>query len=102
MGTIKRSAAPGGEDGASEFVRIEQAGHSEDNPPSSNAQDGMYPASPIKRRKATRAEMEERAKFLIAYAREHGPVTVRGLYYQAEVHGLPGIDKTDNGYNRVQ
>jgi hypothetical protein len=62
----------------------------------------FYEASPIKRRRATKAEMEERARFLIAYAREHGPVTVRGLYYQAEVHGIPGIDKTDGSYNKVQ
>ena len=61
-----------------------------------------YRASPIKRKRATKAEMEERAEFLIAFAKEHGPVTVRQLYYQAEVAGLPGIDKTDNGYNKVQ
>jgi hypothetical protein len=36
--------------------------------------------------------MEERARFQIAYAAEHGPVTVRGLYYQAEVAGVPGIE----------
>ena len=46
--------------------------------------------------------MEARAAFLIAYARAHHPVTVRGLYYQAEVHGVPGIDKTDAGYDKVQ
>lgn len=46
--------------------------------------------------------MEERAAFLIGYAEEHGPVTVRGLYYQAEVHGVPGIDKTERGYAKVQ
>jgi hypothetical protein len=46
--------------------------------------------------------MEERAKFLLAYAAEHGPVTVRGLYYQAEVAGVPGIDKTELAYGRVQ
>jgi hypothetical protein len=45
--------------------------------------DDVYGASPLKR--ATRAEMEERARFLIDYAEKHGPVTVRGLYYQAEV-----------------
>ena len=39
--------------------------------------------------------MEERAEFLIDYASEHGPVTVRGLYYQAEVASLPGfLDRT--------
>jgi hypothetical protein len=46
--------------------------------------------------------MEERAEFLIGYADKHGPVTVRGLYYQAEVAGLPGIDKTDAGYDKIQ
>jgi hypothetical protein len=46
--------------------------------------------------------MEERAEFLIAYAEEHGPITVRGLYYQAEVAGLPGIDKTESGYAKIQ
>jgi hypothetical protein len=46
--------------------------------------------------------MEERAEFLIAYASEHGPVTVRGLYYQAEVASLPGISKDDKDYAKVQ
>ncbi len=69
----------------------------------------VYAASPVKRRRATKkrrrateAEMEERAQFLIEYAEEHGPVTVRGLYYQAEVHGVPGINKEDNDYNKIQ
>ena len=62
----------------------------------------VYAASPIKRQRATNAEMEERAEFLIDYAAEHGPVTVRQLYYQAEVRGLPGIDKTESSYNKVQ
>jgi hypothetical protein len=62
----------------------------------------VYAASPIKRRRATNAEMGERAEFLIDYAEEHGPVTVRGLYYQAEVAHVPGIDKTDSSYAKVQ
>ena len=62
----------------------------------------VYPASPIKRRRATESEMEERARFLIAYASQHAPVTVRQLYYQAEVAGLPGIEKTETGYAKVQ
>lgn len=61
-----------------------------------------YQASNIKRRRATKAEMETRAQFLIDYAEEHGPVTVRGLYYQAEVANVPGIDKTEGGYNKTQ
>ena len=62
----------------------------------------VYQASPIKRRRATAAEMEARAQFFIDYAHEHCPVTVRGLYYQAEVAGVPGIDKTECGYNKTQ
>jgi hypothetical protein len=46
--------------------------------------------------------MEERAAFLIDYADEHGPVTVRGLYYQCEVAGVPGIGKDEKGYRKVQ
>jgi hypothetical protein len=46
--------------------------------------------------------MEERAAFLIGYAHQHGPVSVRGLYYQAEVASVPGIDKSDQAYQRVQ
>jgi hypothetical protein len=57
---------------------------------------------PDKRRRATAAEMEERASFLIAYAHKHAPVSVRGLYYRAEVEKVPGIDKTDAGYDKVQ
>lgn len=62
----------------------------------------IYHASPIKRRRATKAEMEERAQFLIDYATAHGPVSVRGLYYQAEVAEVPGIDKTESGYAKAQ
>ncbi|QCL92903.1 hypothetical protein [Agrobacterium tumefaciens] len=72
------------------------------------AQD-FYQASPIKhdndnspRRRATGAEMEERALFLIAYAYRNAPVTVRQLFYAATVAGVPGISKDDNGYNKVQ
>jgi hypothetical protein len=67
----------------------------------------LYAASHLKRRKpvqrrASRAEMEERARFLIGYSDDHGPVTVRGLYYQAEVAVVPGIGKDDAGYDKVQ
>lgn len=59
-------------------------------------------ASPIKRQRATRDEMEERAEFLIDYAQKHRPVTVRQLFYAATVANIPGIDKTEAGYNKVQ
>jgi hypothetical protein len=46
--------------------------------------------------------MEARAEFLVDYARIHGPVTVRQLFYAATVAGVPGIDKTESGYAKVQ
>jgi len=62
----------------------------------------VYAASPTKGARATRAEMERRAEFLIAYAAEHGPVSVRQLYYAAGVHNIPGIAKDDASYDKVQ
>jgi hypothetical protein len=62
----------------------------------------VYEASRTKSARRTNAEMEDCAAFLIDYAERHGPVTVRQLYYRAEVEGLPGIDKTDNGYDKIQ
>lgn len=52
--------------------------------------------------RATAAEMEARAAFLIDYARRLRPVSVRQLYYQAEVHHLPGIDKSESSYDKIQ
>jgi len=46
--------------------------------------------------------MEARARFLIGYARRHGPVSARGLYYQAEVAKVSGIDKQETSYRKVQ
>lgn len=55
-----------------------------------------------KRHRGSNEEMEFRARFLIAYASKHSPVTVRQLFYAATVAGLPGIQKDDNGYSAVQ
>lgn len=60
----------------------------------------VYQASPIKRNRATKAEMETRAQFLIEYARDQSPVTVRQLFYAATVRDL--IEKSESGYNKVQ
>ena len=62
----------------------------------------VYEAGLLKRNRATNAEMEARAQFLINYAELHGPVTVRGLYYQAEVASIPGIGKSENDYDKIQ
>ena len=61
----------------------------------------VYQASPIKKARATQDEMEARAKFLLGYADQHGPVTVRQLYYVAEVNLLPGISKADGDYDKI-
>ncbi|MFD1156963.1 hypothetical protein [Roseovarius aestuarii] len=62
----------------------------------------VYHAGPLKRHRATKEEMAERANFLIAYAKTHSPVTVRQLFYAATVANLPGIEKTEAGYCKVQ
>ncbi len=60
----------------------------------------IYHASPIKRKRATKEDMEARAQFLIDYAVENEPVTVRQLFYAATVAGL--IEKSESGYNKIQ
>jgi hypothetical protein len=54
------------------------------------------------RERATQYDILKRKEFLLAYARAHAPVTVRGLYYQAEVAGVPGITKEENSYGKIQ
>jgi hypothetical protein len=54
------------------------------------------------RKRATNHQMEERAQFLIKYAYVHGPVTVRQLFYRAEVEGFPGVEKDESGYIKIQ
>lgn len=61
-----------------------------------------YGARPIKRRRATQAEMTERRQALVNLAEEHGPCSVRHLFYRATVEGVPGITKDDSGYSKVQ
>jgi len=59
-----------------------------------------YQASPIKRYRATRAEVEERRRALLGIIAEMKPMTVRQVFYQASVRGL--VDKSDSGYAKVQ
>lgn len=56
----------------------------------------------IKRPRASRAEIEQRHDDLVRLAHEHGPCSVRHLFYRAVVEGLPGITKNDSGYAKVQ
>lgn len=60
----------------------------------------VYVTSPIKRVRATKAEMEARLDRLIEIVDEIRPCTVRQVFYQAVVRGL--IDKTEDGYSKVQ
>jgi hypothetical protein len=46
--------------------------------------------------------MWQREQFLLQKAEELAPVTVRGLYYQAEVNHVPGITKDEADYGKVQ
>lgn len=67
-----------------------------------NTASPLNAANENKRHRATKAEMEVRARFLLEYAELYAPVTVRQLYYAATVAALPGIAKDDNGYSAVQ
>ena len=59
-----------------------------------------YQTSPIKRHRATRAELEERRDALLDIVANMRPMTVRQVFYQATVRGI--VEKTENGYAKVQ
>jgi hypothetical protein len=59
-----------------------------------------YEASPIKRNRATKADVETRRKAFAKIVAEGQPMTVRQIFYQAAVRGL--IEKTEAGYAKVQ
>ena len=65
-----------------------------------NAVRKFYPASPIKRARSTKAEVESRRDALYDIVAESKPATVRQVYYLATVAGL--VPKTENGYGMVQ
>jgi hypothetical protein len=60
----------------------------------------LYQASPIKRVRATKAEVEERREALLAIVEGGRPMTVRQVFYQATVRGL--VEKAESGYGKVQ
>jgi hypothetical protein len=60
----------------------------------------IYQASPIKRVRATRAEVEERRAALLEIVAGMKPMTVRQVFYQATVRGV--VEKTEAGYGKVQ
>jgi len=60
----------------------------------------IYPASPIKRHRATKAEVEQRRDSLLAIVKAMRPMTVRQVFYQATVRGI--VEKSEAGYTKVQ
>jgi hypothetical protein len=60
----------------------------------------VYQASPIKRRRATREQIEERRDALFGIVAEMQPMTVRQVFYQASVRGI--VEKTEADYAKVQ
>jgi hypothetical protein len=59
-----------------------------------------YEASPIKRQRATKAEVEERREALLEILDDGRPMTVRQVFYQATVRDL--VEKAESGYAKVQ
>src|SRR6266496_3625734 len=61
---------------------------------------GLYPASLIKRSRATKDEVGERRKSLFDIVKAMRPMTVRQVFYQATVRGI--VEKSEAGYTKVQ
>jgi hypothetical protein len=59
-----------------------------------------YPASPIKRARSTKAQVEARRSALYSIISEQKPMTVRQVFYQATVAGI--VEKAESGYDKVQ
>jgi hypothetical protein len=60
----------------------------------------FYEASPIKRPRATKVEVEQRREALYRIIAAMRPMTVRQVFYQATVADL--VEKTEAGYAKVQ
>jgi MFS family permease len=65
-----------------------------------NAPSSVYQTSPIKRARATKAEIEARREALFEIVAAQQPMTVRQVFYQATVRSV--IEKTEPGYSKVQ
>lgn len=60
----------------------------------------VYEASPVKRLRSTKAEIDQLKRRLYSIVAMQKPMTVRQVFYQATVRGY--IEKTENGYAKVQ
>ena len=59
--------------------------------------------TPDKRRRRTRAQIEQLEKQIVDVLREDHPQSIRHVYYRMTNPRLPEpVDKTDNGYSQVQ
>jgi hypothetical protein len=67
--------------------------------PQDAAESAVYPASHIKRARATRVEVAHRRFAFLKIIGAGRPMTVRQVFYQATVHGL--VPKTEAGYSMV-
>jgi hypothetical protein len=72
--------------------------------PYNSQSSAVYEASPIRRTRATKAEMAARRDALFEIVSDMQPMTVHQVLYQASVRGI--VEKTDkgsgNGYGKVQ
>jgi hypothetical protein len=66
----------------------------------SKVKPGVYQASPTKRSRSTKAEVEARREALLAIIDDGRPMTVRQVFYQATVRGI--VEKAETGYTKVQ
>lgn len=62
-------------------------------------QQTVYRASPVKRRRRTRAELAEVDEAIVAAVQMEHPVTLRGVYYRVVSAGA--VEKTEAGYDLV-
>src|SRR4051794_41060120 len=59
-----------------------------------------YEATPIKRHRSTKLEVDRRRTKLFEIIAGMKPMTVRQVFYQATVRGI--IEKSEAGYTKVQ
>lgn len=63
----------------------------------------FYEASPVKRNRRTKAELELLDQAIVDTVRKHRPCSVRQAFYQMTDPRLPAfVEKSDKGYRRVQ
>ena len=59
----------------------------------------VYEASPVNRRRSTRAQLADLDDAIIAAAELEHPITLRGVFYRVVSAGA--VEKTEHGYARI-